>query len=252
MADIETPTTEAAESTTPDIDSEWLVNQIAHALRNPIFAVVMQAESAAMVAGDPERLQRTLRSLEQQVQRLQRTIDEMLLYGRPARIARERVVVAELLREVVSQWQHASDGGGRRAPELRLDPDLGEARWDRRAVQQILERLLDNADQHTPPPRSFSLEAFPAGETAVVLKVRDQGEGIDDFLRTLSDRLRAIARVVELVVPYERGDVLAAIHREGEVVGITHADDGQHVRARLSDASVGRLSEFVVSAAPVE
>ncbi|MFZ1491188.1 MAG: GTPase HflX [Ilumatobacteraceae bacterium] len=73
------------------------------------------------------------------------------------------------------------------------------------------------------------------------------GEGIEVLLRTLADRLRAISRVVELLVPYERGDVLAAIHREGEVVGTTHEEAGERVRARLSDASVGRLAEFVVS-----
>ena len=44
------------------------------------------------------------------------------------------------------------------------------------------------------------------------------GEGIDDLLRTLGDRLRALTDVVELFVPYDRGDVLAAVHREGEVV----------------------------------
>jgi|HigsolmetaAR202D_1030399.scaffolds.fasta_scaffold19385_2 GTP-binding protein HflX len=74
------------------------------------------------------------------------------------------------------------------------------------------------------------------------------GEGIDLFLRTLADRLRAIAKVVELAVPYDRGDVLASIHREGEVVSTTDEEDHLRVRARLSDASVGRLAEFVVGA----
>ena len=37
----------------------------------------------------------------------------------------------------------------------------------------------------------------------------------------LADRLRAVAEVVELLVPYDRGDVLAALHREGEVVSTT-------------------------------
>ncbi|MFV0306459.1 MAG: GTPase HflX [Desertimonas sp.] len=73
------------------------------------------------------------------------------------------------------------------------------------------------------------------------------GEGIDDFLRTLADRLRAITTIVELEVPYDRGDVLAAIHREGEVVSTTELVDGLRIRARLADASAGRLSEFVVS-----
>jgi GTP-binding protein HflX len=73
------------------------------------------------------------------------------------------------------------------------------------------------------------------------------GEGLDHFLQVLGDRLRSIATVVELLVPYERGDVLAAIHREGEVVSTVHEDGGVRVRARLGEASVGRLSEFTVA-----
>jgi GTP-binding protein HflX len=75
------------------------------------------------------------------------------------------------------------------------------------------------------------------------------GEGIDGFLRTLGDRLRSISHVVELTVPYGRGDVLAAIHREGEVVSTTDEPDHLRVRARLSEASAGRLAEFVVAGA---
>ncbi len=73
------------------------------------------------------------------------------------------------------------------------------------------------------------------------------GDGIDVFLRTLADRLRAITKVVELEIPYDRGDVIASVHREGEVVSTTETDSGLRVRARLSEASAGRLSEFVVS-----
>ena len=75
------------------------------------------------------------------------------------------------------------------------------------------------------------------------------GEGIDDLLRTIADRVRSLTAVVELVVPYERGDVMAAIHREGEVVSTTHEDGGIRVRARLADASRGRLTEFIVTPA---
>ena len=52
--------------------------------------------------------------------------------------------------------------------------------------------------------------------------------------------------VVELAVPYDRGDVLAAIHREGEVVSTTDDAGAMRVRARLSGPSAGRLSEFIV------
>ena len=73
------------------------------------------------------------------------------------------------------------------------------------------------------------------------------GEGIDIFLHTLGDRLRSLSKVVELVIPYDRGDLLAAVHREGEVLSTCHEDDGVRVRARLADASAGRLAEFVVT-----
>jgi GTP-binding protein HflX len=71
------------------------------------------------------------------------------------------------------------------------------------------------------------------------------GNGIDGLLRTLSDRMRALSRVVELLIPYEHGEALAMVHREGEVVSIAHEDTGTRVRARLSDASVGRLRDYV-------
>jgi len=73
------------------------------------------------------------------------------------------------------------------------------------------------------------------------------GEGVDDLMRTIADRVRSLTAVVELFVPYERGDVMASIHREGEVVSTTHEDGGIRVRARLADASRGRLTEFVVT-----
>jgi GTP-binding protein HflX len=85
-------------------------------------------------------------------------------------------------------------------------------------------------------------------EGSVAVSART-GAGLDRFLQVLGDRLRSIATVVELLVPYDRGDVLAAVHREGEVVSTFHEDGGVRIRARLSDASAGRLAEFVVQSA---
>ncbi len=74
------------------------------------------------------------------------------------------------------------------------------------------------------------------------------GEGIEKLVETIGSRLRALAAVIELVVPYERGDVLAALHRDGEVLVEVHAATGTRVRARLDAADVGRFSEFVAGA----
>jgi GTPase len=73
------------------------------------------------------------------------------------------------------------------------------------------------------------------------------GEGIDAFLDTLSERLRALNAVVELSVPYERGDVLAALHREGEVLVEVHDERATRVRARLPKGGVDRFREFLAS-----
>src|SRR3712207_2208826 len=50
----------------------------------------------------------------------------------------------------------------------------------------------------------------------------ESGEGIEHLLEVIGDRLRATSRLVELLVPYSRGDVVAAVHREGEVVAESH------------------------------
>jgi GTPase len=73
------------------------------------------------------------------------------------------------------------------------------------------------------------------------------GAGVDGFLLALSDRLRGLNRVVELSVPYARGDVLAALHRSGEVLAETFSDSGTQVRARLDQADAARFEEWQVS-----
>ena len=73
------------------------------------------------------------------------------------------------------------------------------------------------------------------------------GEGVDSFLQVVGDRLRALAIVTELFVPYERGDIVAAVHREGEVVAETHEDTGVRLRARLDAGAAGKLAPWVVT-----
>ena len=72
------------------------------------------------------------------------------------------------------------------------------------------------------------------------------GHGIDLMLATLGDRLRSLSNVTELFVPWERGDVIASVHREGQLVSASEGTTGMRIRARLSAESVGRLAEWVV------
>lgn len=131
------------------------------------------------------------------------------------------------------------------------------------AVRQVLgdisaadvpELLVFNKADVAPDVAARLQESNP-GSVAISAAT---GAGTDLFLRTLGDRLRALAVVYELAIPYDRGDILASIHREGEVVSIGEETDDEvesgasiegvwTIRARLSDASAGRLSEFLVN-----
>jgi GTP-binding protein HflX len=71
------------------------------------------------------------------------------------------------------------------------------------------------------------------------------GEGVEGLVEAVGDRLRAMARVVELVVPYDRGDVLAAVHREGEVLVERHDEESTQLRVRVDEAGAARFREWV-------
>jgi GTP-binding protein HflX len=128
-----------------------------------------------------------------------------------------------------------------------LEPDAHIA-----AVRTVL-REIDAADlpemivftksDLTEPARLDELLRAHPGSISVSART---GAGVDGLLRELGHRLRALARVVELRIPYERGDVLAALHREGEVLVEVHEEGGTRVRARLPEAVESRCRDFVL------
>jgi GTP-binding protein HflX len=95
------------------------------------------------------------------------------------------------------------------------------------------------------PERARQLAAARPGSVAISAVT---GEGVDELLTAVADRLRSLTKIVELAIPFDRGDVLAAVHREGEVLVELHDDDGMRVRARIDDAAMGRFREFVAGA----
>jgi GTP-binding protein HflX len=131
-----------------------------------------------------------------------------------------------------------------------VDATASDAETQIEAVHQVLdeigagsvpELLVVNKADAADPERVRELSG-PEQSVAISAKT---GEGVDKLLGALSDRLRALATVIELVVPYDRGDVLAALHRDGEVLVEVHASEGTRVRARLGHAEQARFDEFV-------
>jgi GTP-binding protein HflX len=93
------------------------------------------------------------------------------------------------------------------------------------------------------PDEADRLRAVHEGSVALSATT---GEGVDHLVAAIGDRLRSLTTLVDLLIPFERGDLLAAAHRAGEVLHEAPGEGGMHVRGRFDDAAVGRFSEFVV------
>jgi GTP-binding protein HflX len=85
-----------------------------------------------------------------------------------------------------------------------------------------------------------------AHEGSVMVSARS-GHGLPELLVAMGDRLRVGDRVVELDIPWARGDVLAAVHREGEIVGEVAGETSTRVQVVLDDVGKSRFAEFVAS-----
>jgi two-component system sensor histidine kinase HydH len=158
-------------------DREWLVNQIAHALRNPIFAATVQTEALQLRAHDPAGVIKTVESLHGQLQRLSTCVDEMLLFGRPIRSSPEPISVAEVLSSLVTRYRNGDRQDPAEVSADPVEPDL-TAHWDRNVVAVIFERLLDNAVQHTEAPHEIRISTVEEPIGTVTITISDQGAGI--------------------------------------------------------------------------
>jgi GTP-binding protein HflX len=85
-----------------------------------------------------------------------------------------------------------------------------------------------------------------AHEGSVMVSART-GQGIDHLLVAVGDRLRVGDRVVELDIPWARGDVLAAVHREGEIVKEVAGEQSTRIQVVLDDVGRSRFAEFLAS-----
>ncbi len=78
------------------------------------------------------------------------------------------------------------------------------------------------------------------------------GHNIDLLLATIGDRVRSMTELAELLVPWDRGDVLASVHREGQVLSEAAEENGMRIKARLEPASLGALKDYLVDRPAVE
>jgi signal transduction histidine kinase/DNA-binding response OmpR family regulator len=154
---------------------------LSHELRNPLAAACSALELVRRLGPLEPRLQQAAGVMDRQLGHMTRLIEELLDV---ARISQDKIV---LVREPVDLNQviaHSVESVQRlleqRSQTLRLElPD--EPVWingDAARLAQIVSNLLHNAAKYSPAGAPIELRCAVDGSGALI-KVRDQGEGID-------------------------------------------------------------------------
>ncbi|HUO40054.1 MAG TPA: GTPase HflX, partial [Mycobacterium sp.] len=124
--------------------------------------------------------------------------------------------VREVIREVVTTHD------GRQAPEL-LVVNKVDAASDLALAK--LRRVLPDA-------------VFVSART---------GEGVDQLRARMLRLLPQTDTPVDVVIPYDRGDLVARVHADGRVQESEHGADGTRIRARVPVALAVSLRQFATS-----
>ena len=72
------------------------------------------------------------------------------------------------------------------------------------------------------------------------------GEGIDELRETIERTLPLPAVEVRAVVPYDRGDLVSAVHENGIILAQEHGPDGTFLHAHVPAILGGRLAAYAV------
>ncbi len=71
------------------------------------------------------------------------------------------------------------------------------------------------------------------------------GQGVDEMLAAIRDRLRTGFEIVEFTVPYTRGDVVSFLHKYGTVQSETYTDEGTVLSVLMDAPSADRAAKML-------
>jgi signal transduction histidine kinase len=151
----------------------------AHELRTPLTALKGGLEVALRHPRSAEEYARTLRESLEEVDRLVRLAEDLLLLSRTtagAGLARQRVEVEPLLLEVLDVGLRLARNTGVTVRAGVLEP--AAVTGDATALRRLLVNLVENAVKYTPEGGVVELSLTRTGET-IQVGVRDTGIGID-------------------------------------------------------------------------
>lgn len=145
-----------------------LGSDLAHQLRTPLAALRLRLETAQL---DGRRDDADLRDALSDINRLEQTIDDLLVLARDTHQTREAIAISTLTREALARWQPRIA-----AKQRTLRGDIGaQLPWVEAspgAIRQILDVLIENAIRHGAGDVVVSARRVGTG---AVIAVTDQG-----------------------------------------------------------------------------
>ncbi|WP_207569025.1 GTPase HflX [Mycobacterium decipiens] len=126
------------------------------------------------------------------------------------------------------------------------------------AVRQVISEVVAdhtaNQDGEPPPELLVVNKVDVAGDLtlaklrrglpdAVFVSART-GDGIDALRRRVAELVMPTDTAVDVVIPYDRGDLVARVHADGRVQQAEHNAEGTRIKARVPVALAATLREF--------
>mgnify|MGYP005763597079 FL=1 len=128
--------------------------------------------------------------------------------------------------------------------------DTSNPEWREQA--EVVEKLIcELGAEQTPRIDVFNKidrcpsEILPHGEDIVSISAKT-GQGLDELLSKIGDRLDTGAHRVVLHIPYDKGGIVDLLHREAKVERVDYGE-AIEVEAICTPIQLGRLKDYIVS-----
>ena len=143
----------------------------------------------------------------------------------------EEVTYADLVVHVVDGAHPDPEGQVSAVREV-----LAEVGGERISELLVINKV-DAADEET------LLRLKRAWPDAVFVSAR-AGIGIEELRAAIAERLPRPAIDLHILVPYDRGDLVAWIHRRGQVLNTRHTEEGTELHVRVPEQLAAELTAF--------
>jgi signal transduction histidine kinase len=144
-----------------------------HQLKTPLTAMRIRLEGALLAPAVDRDAE--IRGAVEEIDRLQRSVDDLLRLARDVPGDRRSLDVTDLINTAAATWRSRLEGG--RRLEVRVPDGLSRITVSESALRQILEVLVDNAIEHGGGTVTISARALHGG---VIIDVADEGAGLGD------------------------------------------------------------------------